>query len=262
MCVKVAFLLAASIGLANASAQSFEENFSTAVSNYQSSQYEAASKLFETELENHPENAALLYNFGLTEYRLGRLGKAIGLWRKALSLKPSFAAAKDALSFATSKLEHKELPHQATFAESVRTGILLWISIHHALFLLSVSLFFLGWFGVKYLRERKNSLANEEPPPNPSLALIGYLAIFTFSVGLTGLKWMDTATVRATVLPKALSARTGPDEGHAELFQLYEGLEVIVSERKNTWLKATYPGGASGWIPEDAVLITWGEWQL
>lgn len=239
--------------------KSVEEFFSLGLQNYQNGKFTEASQQFESALQIEPENASLLYNLGLSEYRVGKTGLAIALWRKALTSDPSLIEAKAAIDFAFSRLTVKELPHQVMLLERVRTKVLSFISIHQLLFLLVITCFSCGWMLLNYLGSRKSALANLMPVPTPTfkLFLTGFLFLITTS--LTFLKAWDYSVPRATVLPSKIEVRTGPNPTHAPLFEIYEGLEVIIRDSQNDWLKIQYPGGRMGWLPRESLFQTWGK---
>lgn len=235
---------------------SVDELFSSGLKSYQSGKFEDAENQFEQALTQQPNNASLLYNLGLAEYKSGKTGPAIASWRKALTLDPSLADARDAISFATNKLEHRELPHQVMLLESLRTSYLQWVSLNQLLFIFALTFFAFGWALIRYLGSRKTALENEAPPPSLSFKIIILLTLFLGLGLLSAAKFIDVVTPRATVLPKTVAVRAGPDNDQAALFDLYEGLEVLVDDVQNNWMKITYPGGRSGWIPSETVSVT------
>ena len=44
-----------------------------------------------------PQEAAIMYNLGLAYFQLNKKGYAVGYWRKALAMTPSFPGAGEAL---------------------------------------------------------------------------------------------------------------------------------------------------------------------
>ncbi len=235
---------------------SVDELFSQGLKNYQGGKFEDAENQFQQALLQQPNNTSLLYNLGLAEYKLGKVGPALAFWRKALVLDPSLVDARDAISFATSKLEHKELPHQVMLLETLQTSYLQWVSLNQMLFLFALCFFSLGWIGINYLGRRKSALESEMPTPTLPIKFFIFAIAFAFTAFLVGAKLIETTTSRATVLPKTLEVRAGPDTAQATLFELYEGLEVLVDDVQNDWLRVTYPGGRSGWVPSSSVQIT------
>jgi SH3-like domain-containing protein len=72
-------------------------------------------------------------------------------------------------------------------------------------------------------------------------------------------KLFDQAVPRATIVAKKIEARSAPDTAAAPLFDLFEGLEVIVRQSKNGWAQVAYPGGPIGWVPQNALFATVGK---
>src|SRR3989344_5647042 len=76
---------------------------------YQSGDFETAKTTLEEALKSHSQNSYLIYNLGLTEYKLGKVGLAIGLWRKALLINPQLNEARQALDYAVGHMQAKPL---------------------------------------------------------------------------------------------------------------------------------------------------------
>ncbi len=70
------------------------------------------------------------------------------------------------------------------------------------------------------------------------------------------------------MVTEKVEARTSPGQDQAVLFDLFEGMEVIVRESIKTgaegensqhWVQVTYPGGMTGWIPAETMMHTSGK---
>lgn len=238
-------------------AQSVDDLFSNGLKSYQEGRFEEAANQFEQALSQYSNNASLLYNLGLAEYKQGKTGLAIASWRKALSIDPSLSDARDALQFAFSKLERKELPHQVMLLETLRATLLQWVSLNQLFFILFLTLFAFVWTLLTWLGRRR--VAQEQESSAPTLPIkVYFLGVCFFGLfSLLGLKVYDLRTPRGTIVSKTVEVRAGPDAEQASLFEIYEGLEVILGEAQNGWVKITYPGGRSGWLPEESLKRTW-----
>jgi tetratricopeptide (TPR) repeat protein len=239
-----------------ASTTSSEATFNTGFTAFQKGDYKAAQASFTEVLKIDAVNPTVLFNLGVTEEKQGNLGFAMGLWRKALAISPGYPPAKEALRWSRTKLEKAEIPHEVEFWESFRTTFL--IDVHLEIFLaLSITLFFLtGWLLLRYVGQRRRALLDEKPlPPLPSVAFI-FAFLFCAALALSGAKVFDEDSLRGTIIPKKIEARSTPDTSGTALFDLFEGLEVIVQQTSGDWHQVTYPGGSTGWIPKSALFTT------
>ncbi len=213
---------------------------------------------FQSSLKLDPRQSQGYYNWGQVEFRSQNLGLAIGLWRKALDIDSGNRPAQEALAFAEKKLEHPQIAHETELWETLRSEVLLHVSLLSLLFLTSLFLLSAGWLGVVFFMGRKRAIRNETPLPSfPILALI-----FSFGLALSALlsvaKVIDLQTPRGTVVPKQLNALTTPDASGTPLFELYQGLEVIIQQSNSNWYQVTYPGGMTGWVPSHSIFVSAG----
>ena len=105
-------------------------------------------------------------------------------------------------------------------------------------------------------------------PPFPSVAVIAGV-LFVSGAALSASKAYDQSVIRGTIISKQVPVLSSPDSSATQLFDLYEGLEVIVrqfsSEKsadaenngaKKDWVQVSYPGGSTGWIPRSSIVTT------
>lgn len=258
MLLKLFFLTLTFLSSA-AYSQSSEELFGNALKNYQEGRFQEAKEQFEQVLNQQPNNFSLLYNLGLTEYRLGNLGPAIALWRRALNINRSLPDAEAALQLALNKLERKSLSQQVSFLERFRSALLVDITHNQTIGFFALVFLVTGWVLIAYFGSRKQALQNETPLPPFKFIYAVLVLAFLFSTSLLTLKTWDHFTPRGTVLPKKVEVRAGPGTTFTALFDLYEGLEVIIDESESEWTKVIYPGGRSGWVPRSTILQTTGK---
>lgn len=240
----------------SSSAQTPESLYRTGVESFQKGDLKEARAAFIESLQKDEMSPATLFNLGLTEYRLGRPGQALGLWRKALVLEPGYPPARKAVTWAQEKLERNAIPHDVELWESFRKRAVAPFSIDSFLFLTALFFFASGWLIFRYFGARRRARMDESPYPQfPTLAASSGLGLL-IALSLSIAKAVDISTVRGTVLVKTVEARSSPDPSGTPLFQLYEGLEVIIRQSVGEWSQVTYPGGSTGWIPRNTVFAT------
>jgi len=242
------------------SAHTAEAFFKSGITAFQKGDFKQAQTSFRESLKLEEDNPVVLHNLAMTAQRSGQMGEAIALWRKALALHPGYAPAERAIHWARGQLERPEIPHETEFWESLRGTVLFTAPIISYIFICALLLLSAGWLILRYFGTRRRALLDEKPlPPFPASAAILTAGFLFFALTSVAKVW-DLSTVRGTILPKKVEARSSPDAGATALFDLYEGLEVIVRANvkngENDWTQVTYPGGPTGWIPRSAVFAT------
>ncbi len=225
-----------------------EPSFSQGVKSYHQNELELARDQFLQALKESPANVLTLYNLGLAEYKLGKKGLGLAYWRKALDLSPGDRRILSAITFASDDLlANKPLPVKPVF-ETFRDTILVQMSFAFAL--LSTFVFSFGalWVILTHLGSRRRALILDTVSPN--FPLYGYLLciISAFFASITTLKNFDRHIQRATVISTQAIVRSGPNEEATNLFELFEGSEVVVRQSKDMWTQVTLPGKSTGWV--------------
>ncbi|NQZ00841.1 MAG: tetratricopeptide repeat protein [Bdellovibrionales bacterium] len=248
------FVLAFAIG-GPALAQDLEA-YQKGLSLYQEKDYESAAEAFSKSLDADPQNPYVLYNWGLSQYELGKNGLAFAAWRKALNLKPTLISVSRAIDqlIKTRPLPGRRAPqgHWEVFRSSaliyLPEGLLAVVT---ALFLCAG-----GWLMIRFFAERKIAVEEELPLPNvPWLGVVFVLFFLAFQT-LSLAKFYESGRTRGVVIAESVPMRSAPSETGPELFKIAEGAEVIVIRRENEWLQIRYPSGLAGWVPENSVFQT------
>lgn len=239
-------------------AQTADELFRSGVAFFQKNELDQAREQFSQSLKLAPENVQTLYNLGLTEHKSKNIGLALGLWRKALVLEPSNSTTQQAIAFAERGLPQQQVSRGDDLFESLHNKFLSHTSLMSLIVLNLVLLAFAGWILIRFFALKSRSVENEEPsPPIPYIGFIFVVGLLVSGVVLAA-KVYDLTLTRATVTEKKVEVKTSPDEQAATLFELFEGLEVIVRQSHEGWMQVHYPGGLSGWVPAKSVLVSSG----
>lgn len=239
-------------------AQTAEELFKAGVASFQKNELDQARDQFSQSLKLTPENVQTIYNLGLTEYKAKNEGLALGLWRKALVLEPSNDDVQRAIAFAERAIPQQPISRGGDLFESFHQKFLSQTSLMSLIVVNLILLAFAGWILIRYFALKSRSIENDEP--SPPVPYIGYLFVVGLIVSAIVLaaKSYDLTLVRATIIEEKVEVKTSPDSQAATLFELFEGLEVIVRQSHEGWMQVTYPGGLSGWVPAKAVLASSG----
>ena len=205
-----------------------------------------------------PNCASCLYNWGLVEFRDGKSGLALGIWRKAARIAPSYDLPKRGIDWVNTKLDRRDSTSESgalEWAWSSLERINAWILTIICASVFAASL----WSWIEWQAKRKARAQDEDTRedvadfdlPWTAIAL-GVLCLA--SAGLIAAKSLNDAQLRATVVVARTPALSAPDQGAAPLFDLFEGAEVIVRQSKDGWTQIERTGGAVGWLP-DATLF-------
>ncbi|MES2854563.1 MAG: SH3 domain-containing protein [Bdellovibrionota bacterium] len=236
--------------------ESAETSFNAGVAALQKGDATAAATEFRKSIALDADQPVALFNLGVAEQRLGRNGMALGVWRKALALSPEFEPAKNAISWTTRRLERADIASQPEFWESLRSAVLVQTSLLGFIVFLAVLVFAFGWTLLTYFGRRRRALLEETSLPNyPWIPTFFGTLTLIFAL-LTVAKSLDLEETRGTIIIKKIEARTAPDKNATPLFDLYEGLEVIVRNVSGDWAQVKFPGGSTGWIPREMLFTT------
>ena len=224
------------------------------LSAYQNKQFAEAKEDFQKLLDQNKSNPSLLHNLALADYQLDQKPLALALWRKALTIQPSFQPARAGRDLLEGKMQmrplerdslslwaHRGLEQVSWFATLVLNALLLGIT---------------GWLGLTYLGERAAALDEERTlPAFPTWAIV-LLILFLASTALSVLKGNDTFTERATVIGAKVSARSLPADDSVGLFDLNGGSEVLVKRTEPGWEQVQNGEGSSGWVKDSEIFVT------
>jgi hypothetical protein len=226
-------------------------SFESGISAYQKQEYDKATEIFGELLKSQGPRPDIVTNWGLAQARLGKVGWAAGAFRHALLLKANHREAKKGLEFLYAEGLIREMPRELESWESFRTQVLNVGSLEVWTLVLVLTLAGSLSSLVGFLGARKRALASESPLPQVPLSgiCLGFLSLL--ALGITLAKVYDSGEHRSTIVVGGTKALTAPHPESPELFQLNEGLEVIVRQSKEGWSQITYPGASTGWVPTE-----------
>jgi tetratricopeptide (TPR) repeat protein len=224
---------------------------------YQSGDFEAAKTTLEEALKSHTHNSNLIYNLGLTEYKLGKVGLAIGLWRKALFINPQLNEARMALDYALGHMEAKPLAKSSDSTWIWLEKLIVdYLSFNLLWPLFLVCFFAFGYQFIKFLGAKKRAFANDEPSPILQTKTITLFMIAIFLGVISVVSYVNIVTPKAIVIAKTAEVKTGPGSDFATLSEIPEGTEVLIRDKDNQWYKIEDPMGRIGWADGTQVFLT------
>lgn len=239
----------------------FPQAYQKGVEFYQAKSFPDAVVAFKQAVLLRPDSVNALTNLGLSFFQIGKKGSALGVLRRAMMLDPDYSTPRSAHEYIFGQLPIKEVPHEIRWYDEFRKNYLDAVSLNALGAITALFLFSAGWLSIAYFAARKKS-KEESLPPAPFSPITGVvIAGFALSLFFTMSKAVDQQTVRATITIEKVAVHSAPDNGSPELFDLYEGLEVSISQRMGTWVQITYPGASSGWVPQSSLFAHQGKIQ-
>lgn len=228
----------------NVYSQSNSEIFEEANELYRNEKYVEAIGLYEKIEASGMVSSELYYNLGNAYYRLNKVAPTIYNLEKALLINPQNKDAANNLVFAKRMAIDaiEELPK--TFFQKLEIEIIGQLSYNqwaYAAVICSVlsCLFFL-FFYFSYIPMRKRAYF-----------IISVLSLFLFVVSLLcTFQQYDTSstTIEAIVFDEKVSVKNAPLTSGIEVFELHEGLKVLVLDEVDVWKKIKLSDGKTGWI--------------
>lgn len=234
-------LLIALTGVA-ASAQSPDSLFTRGCDLYEAGDFVSALNAFQAAGHGGIENAALYYNLGNANYRLGSLGRAVANYRRAQMLNPRDEDTRANLEFVRTMVGTRDTL-AALGTESPADVPLKWLSPKEvqAVFYAAYYLAALAFLGLLFLRgsTRRVSL----------YALVAFAVIAVVSLSLSNhaqSRFRDSSG--AVVINEEVDLRSGPGNAFERIATLRDGVEVRLKSRSAMWVEVELPTGEVGWL--------------
>lgn len=217
---------------------------------YTTEEYQQAILAYEQILNSGQESARLYFNLGNAYYKAGDINNAILNYERAKLLAPQDPDIAFNLSLANQFVvtEIEALPQP--FFVRWRNRILnlypadAWAGISIGSFI-----FFLGLLGL-FIFSRSSSLKRFS-------FWFGILAIvisgFTFSFAARQKEKINQRKHAIVFCPR-VTVKSAPAQNSTDLFLLYEGVKVEISDSLNTWKEIKLTDGNVGWLPDSCIV--------
>lgn len=236
------------------SVTSFSQDLELAIKSYQSGDFNTAKELLSDSLSQDPKNALTLYNLGLTEYKLGSPGQALGYWRRAQFLSPDFPSVKSAILFAETQLQ---LPQRLAGPVKKASHFLYYSPWSPFFYFVALVLLLLGTRTlVLFLKKRRQAREQDQALPHFPLSPLFLILLATLILYPMALGLLESQQETATIIQKNLETKSGPDTENASLFTLNEGELVRVLDQVQGWIKIQDSQGRLGWVHADQIFLT------
>ncbi len=191
------------------------------------------------------KNQNLEYNRGVAYFKLGRLGKAVLHFNRALRLNPDDEDAKANLKYIDSIKKDKEKKDKTGTLEELLSAFTNSFSMNG---LTSITLLFYLLTAISisgYIFVRKTGNARR---------VIGAIVVFSTATlvlaSLTAVRiYKFENKTMAVAMQEEIVARTGPTENANTAFIFHEGTVVTTGETRNGFVKVILSSGITAWAP-------------
>jgi len=240
-------LLLLTPSIAPAASGDDENAMAKAAGLYEQGQFAEATVVWEALAAEGLEDSRLWYNLGNAYFQQERLGPSILAYRRALRLAPRDREIRENLDIARARrkeslnLDSASLPGKiwSWTRRSFSPGEMALMGLA-ALWMATV----LALLGIL----RKLSWQRLRG----GLAIVLLLLVF-FGVGAWRAEWEDWSGREGVLMAPVLKAQSGPAEDFITLFELHEGAELRLLERRGDWIRVGLGAELEGWIPREGV---------
>jgi tetratricopeptide (TPR) repeat protein len=211
---------------------------------YKALKFAEARQSYQQALATGLRNADLYFNLGNAELKSGELGQAIADYLRAQRLKPRDPDVAFNLAYARAMISARlpELP-QGPFTRAFNVTVDFLSANEWTALALAAYWVMAGALVTLIASSRKMAKKTART------ALYVGIAVFLITLPFTAARVKrDVFTPRAVILAEKVAARSGPGEENAALFDLVQGIDVVVGQCESGWCKVSAPGGFMGWV--------------
>jgi len=217
---------------------------------FTSEEYQEAISVYEQILQSGEESAKLYFNLGNAYYKAGDVNNAILNYERAKILAPHDEDIEFNLrianQFVVTKIE--ELPQP--FFLRWRTSLVntypadTWSVYSISAFIIFLILLGLFFFSKSVQLKRLAFLTG-------ILAII--ISGFTYSFASQQKKKIVERNHAIVFCPR-ITVKSSPTQSGTDLFLIYEGLKVEISDSLNNWKEIKLADGNEGWLPDSCIV--------
>ena len=217
---------------------------------YTSEEYQQAASVYEQILNTGEESAKLYYNLGNAYYKAGDINNAILNYERAKILAPH---DKDidfnlqiANQYVVTSIDALPQPFFLRWKQSVinmyPADTWSYISISSfVLFLILLGLYIFG----RFVPLRRLAFWT---------GIFAFLfSMFTYSFASSQKNKIKNRTQAIVFCPR-VTVKSSPSETGTDLFLIYEGLKVDITDSLNTWKEIKLADGNEGWLPDSCIV--------
>ncbi|MDR3695985.1 tetratricopeptide repeat protein [Mucilaginibacter sp.] len=211
---------------------------------YAKSQYKDALITYQQIIDDNHQSAAVFFNMGNAEYKIGDIPSALLYYEKAHKLSPGDEDINFNLKYANLKTTDKIDAAPGFFLSRWWQVFILSfsakvLSVWSIVFVLLGSVFIILYFFAGSVGIKKGAFYG-------SLALI-FLGVLSIFIASRQLSYFDDHK-QAIVFSNFVNVKSGPIDKSGTLFVIHEGTKVNIMDTNNGWMKVGLANGSEGWI--------------
>ncbi len=249
--IKVILLVFVSVFVLRSNAQvNSAQLWEKANAYYTTGEYQQAISNYEQILASGQSSARLYFNLGNAYYKTKNINKAILNYERAKILSPNDENIDFNLKLANQSVVTSIEPLPLPFFLRWRTSVInmhssdkwAYISIFSfILFLVLTGLFIFS----RIVMVRRISFI--------SGIIVLILSGFTFSFSAQQKKKIDQRNQAIVFCPR-VTVKSSPSKTGTDLFLIYEGLKVQITDSVSTWKEIKLVDGNEGWLPDSCIV--------
>jgi tetratricopeptide (TPR) repeat protein len=217
---------------------------------YTTEAYQQAISAYEQILQTGQESAKLYFNLGNAYYKTGDINNAILNYERAKLLAPQDDDIEFNLNLANQFVVTRIDALPQPFFLRWRTSVInlypadVWATISITAFILFLALLALFIFS-------RSSSAKRFSFWFGLLAIV--VSAFTFSFASRQKEKINQRNHAIVFCPR-VTVKSAPAETSTDLFLLYEGVKVEISDSLTIWKEIKLPDGNIGWLPDSCIV--------
>ena len=248
--IKILILVIGLCWMNSLQAQNPSELWEKANAFYATEEYDKAISAYEQILEEGKVSAKLYFNLGNAYYKAGNINNAILNYERAKLLAPQDEDIQFNLELANQYVVTKidELP-KPFFTRWKQRIINLFPADSWSLISITAFIFFLGLLGL-FLFSRRVGVKRFAFWTGIVFVLV---SAFSFSFAAQQKKELVKRNQAIVFCPR-VTVKSSPAKSGTDLFLLYEGVKVQVTDSLNTWKEIRLNDGNEGWLPDSCIV--------
>jgi len=219
--------------------------FAQANAKYAAGDFKAAASLYQEIVDSKEATAAVYYNLGNADLRLGKKGLALICYERALKVSPRDKDLRWNLNVLRTALPDRIEEGDVNFVVSFLRKTVGFVTVDELGLLLAAALGLLA--GLAILRF---FLPSSRLWTRPLRGLLWVLVVTSAILFL--FKWTRIRDPRVVVLQGQVYAHYGPSDKETKAFLLHEGAEGRVMDESKGWYYILLKNKNTGWIPKES----------